>query len=381
MPKNIIICCDGTNNEIVGDQTNVLRLYRMLSQGEQQIAFYDPGVGTKADPTALWWWKRRVLKTFDAAVGESIRANVLDAYRFLLQRYEPDDHIFLFGFSRGAYTVRALAGMIKRCGLLEKDGAHLAEYAWAVYSNEDHSGDRSRMFGGSARIKKVFGRPIAIHFVGVWDTVSSFGWFYDQLTLPDTTTNDRITHARHAMSIDERRAFFRPNLFWTTDAWPGEGQDCIQVWFAGVHADIGGGYPDKEAGLARLSLRWMLGEAKSCGLHTELTSELEMLNRLGDPNIADELGPRHDESRKWKWRLAGWLPRVAYSKSRKGRLPRWPNRAHARFISDGAFVHRSVEARIRGLSPAYTPQLPSRYVVVDDSGVTVAAHGQATQPS
>src|SRR5580698_10256217 len=98
MGKNIVICCDGTNNEIVGDQTNVLRLYRMLSE-EEQVAFYDPGVGTKADPTALWWWKRRFLKTFDAAVGESIRADVLDAYRFLVRCYEPDDKIFLFGFS------------------------------------------------------------------------------------------------------------------------------------------------------------------------------------------------------------------------------------------------------------------------------------------
>jgi uncharacterized protein (DUF2235 family) len=368
MPKNIVICCDGTNNEIVGDQTNVLRLYRMLSQNERQIAFYDPGVGTKADPTALWWWKRRLLKTFDAAVGENIRANVLDAYRFLVRCYEPDDDIFLFGFSRGAYTVRALAGMLKRCGLLSTDGAHLAEYAWAVYSNEDHSADRSRMFGGSARIKKVFGRPVVIHFVGVWDTVSSFGWFYDQLTLPDTASNDRITHARHAVSIDERRAFFKPNLFWTTDAWPKEGQDCVQVWFAGVHADVGGGYPDKDAGLARLSLQWMLGEARSCGLRTEPVQETDMLNRLGSEGTPDALAPQHDESKKWLWWLGSLLPRVAYSKQRKGRIPRWPNLARARVLYEGALIHRSVETRMRDLSPRYNPKLPTQFSVIDDKG-------------
>jgi uncharacterized protein (DUF2235 family) len=365
MAKNIVVCCDGTNNEIVGDQTNVLRLYRMVSQDAEQVGFYDPGVGTKADPTALWWWNRRLIKKFDAAVGEGIRANVLDAYRFLVEKYQPDDNIFLFGFSRGAYTVRALAGMIRRCGLLGPDGAHLAEYAWAVYSNEDHSRDRSRMFGGSARIKKVFGRPISIHFVGVWDTVSSFGWFYDQLTLPDTATNDRINHARHAVSIDERRAFFKSNLFRLTDAWPGETQDCIQVWFAGVHADVGGGYPDKQAGLARISLRWMLAEAKECGLRTEPKSEEDVLNRLGDANTPDELAPQHDESKKLFWRLAGLLPRVAYSKAVNGRLPRWPNCAHARFIPEGSLVHCSVESRMKDSSLQYRPPLPSRFTRVE----------------
>lgn len=100
MAKNIVICCDGTNNEIVGDQTNVLRLYRTLVRDENQYLYYDAGVGTKVDPTALSWWRRRFLKKFDSAVGASIRSNVLDAYRFLLRRYEPNDNVFLFGFSR-----------------------------------------------------------------------------------------------------------------------------------------------------------------------------------------------------------------------------------------------------------------------------------------
>jgi uncharacterized protein (DUF2235 family) len=262
--------------------------------------------------------------------------------------------------------VRALAGMLKRCGLLNVDSAHLAEYAWAVYSNEDHTGDRKRMFGGSARIKKVFSRQVTIHFVGVWDTVSSFGWFYDQLSLPDTAANELITHARHALAIDERRAFFQPNMFWPTEKWPTEKQDCIQVWFAGVHADVGGGYPDQEAGLARISLRWMLAEAKSFDLRTDAVQETDMLGRLGKPGVADEIGPQHDESKKCKGRLGGLLPRVAYSKAHEGRFLSWPNWAQARVIDDGVLIHRSVATRKRDLSPPYSPGLPTDFTWVDD---------------
>src|SRR2546425_222066 len=113
MAKNIVICCDGTNNEIVGNQTNVLRLFRMLVHDSSQIASYDAGVGTKADPTAQWPLRRLIRKRLDSAIGESIRANVLEGYRFLMEHWMEEDSIFLFGFSRGAYTVRALAAMIK----------------------------------------------------------------------------------------------------------------------------------------------------------------------------------------------------------------------------------------------------------------------------
>src|SRR4051812_4243729 len=132
MAKNIVICCDGTNNEIVGNQTNVLRLFRMLDRSPNQLLFYDAGVGTKADPTAQWPWRRMVRKRLDSAIGVSIRTHVLDAYRFLVEHFQPGDQVFLFGFSRGAYTVRALAAMIRNCGLLCPEFSNLADYAWAV---------------------------------------------------------------------------------------------------------------------------------------------------------------------------------------------------------------------------------------------------------
>lgn len=255
--KNIVICCDGTSNEVAGNQTNVLRLFRMLIRdGARQVAFYDSGVGTRADPTAQWRLSRRLQKHLDSAIALSIRAHVLDAYRFLVREYAAGDHIFLFGFSRGAYTVRALAAMIYRCGLLSPEFDNLAPYAWSLFSDEDDTDNREQMFGGAARIRKVFGRKVRVHFVGVWDTVSTFGWIWDLLTVPNTDKNPSIAHIRHALSIDEQRSCFEPILI-----IPQPNQTVRQVWFPGVHADVGGGYPEKEGGLSRVSLEWMLNEA------------------------------------------------------------------------------------------------------------------------
>jgi uncharacterized protein (DUF2235 family) len=372
MGKNIIICCDGTNNAITGDQSNVLRLFRMLDRSEKQQVFYDSGVGTKADPTALWPWRRYLRKKFDEGVGDSIRDNVLDAYRFLMHCFSPDDKIYLFGFSRGAYTVRALAAMIKRCGLLSPEFAHLAEYAWAVFSDEDQAHDARSMFGGAARIKKVFSRPAEIHFVGVWDTVSSFGWLWDQLTLPNTANNDSIRHVRHALSIDEQRAFFRPNLF-----RPPKGQDCREMWFAGVHADVGGGYKADEAGLARIALCWMLCEAKACGLVIDSALEAEVLSRVGDADTRDEFAQQHDESIKRGWRLLGWLPRRAYDGSGKRRW-RWPNRAARRELPECALIHSSVLVRMQNPQLNYKPVLPSRFTFVGFENVGSTSTGGGT---
>jgi uncharacterized protein (DUF2235 family) len=359
MPKNIVICCDGTNNEVVGDQTNVLRLFRMVIRDETQMTFYDAGVGTKADPTAQWPWRRFARKRLDSAIGVSVRAHVLEGYRFLMDHYVADDRVFLFGFSRGAYTVRALAGMIKRCGLLHPEYANLADYAWAVFTDEDRSGDRRSLFGGPARIKKVFGREAEVHFLGAWDTVSSFGWMWDLLTIPNTATNDIIRHVRHAVSIDEKRRCFQPNHF-----RPPTGQDCKEVWFAGVHADVGGGYPDEEAGLARIALEWMVREAKSCGLAVDQLRESEMFRRMGDESIPHALAKQHDESIRPAWRLIGWLPRRAFDSARDESVWTWPNWAAARKIGENALIHQSVETRISNPMLNYRPNLPEKYTFV-----------------
>ncbi len=352
--RNLVICCDGTNNEVVGNQSNVLRLFRMLERSERQLTYYDAGVGTMADWTAHWRLVRLIHKRLDGGIGLSIRDHVLDAYRFLIQEYREGDAIWLFGFSRGAYSARVLAAMLKLCGLLRPEHAHLAEYAWAVATDEDRSGKASAQFGGSARINKVFGRDVRVHFVGVWDTVSAFGWIWDLLSIPHTTRNDLIDHLRHAVSLDERRIAFRPGL----SVRDPETQDVKEVWFAGAHSDVGGGYPDKESGLARITLRWMLAEAKPLGLRVNPEEEREQLKDMGVKDQPDALGPAHDEATKVFWRILTWLPRRAWSQQQQRRRWSWPNWARLRRLPRGLLVHPSVRDRLADAALKYRRKLP-----------------------
>jgi Uncharacterized alpha/beta hydrolase domain (DUF2235) len=252
---------------------------------------------------------------------------------------------------------------------------HLAEYTWAIFSDEDQLEDASLTFAGAARIKKVFSRDIDIHFMGVWGTVSSFGWFWDQLTLPHTTNNDLLQHVRHAVSIDERRSFFRPVLL-----GPNNGPDCVEAWFSGVHADIGGGYDEKDAGLARITLQWMLNEAKTYGLRTDLMMEEKLLRDIGNRKCPDELSTQHDEARKIGWRLLGLLPRRAFSGQSKRRRWSWPNFARRRVIPEGALIHSSVLARMKDDTLNYKPELPSHLMVVGMPGHTLATAATIAPP-
>lgn len=359
MPKNIVICCDGTNNEISGNQTNVLRLFRMLVRDDSQAAFYDPGVGTHADPTAHRSLRRRLYQKLDAAVGLGVRDNVLDAYRYLMEVYEPGDRVYLFGFSRGAYTIRALAAMLHYCGLLPAGHEHLCTHAWAVFTDENRSGNLRTRFRGAARIKKIFSRELEIAFMGAWDTVSSFGWIWDPLMIPNSARCKGVRVIRHAISIDETRAYFRPNHF-----FPGPEQDAQSVWFAGVHADIGGGYQAKEGALSRLSLEWMLGEVAEHGLRLDSREVRRQLKKIDDANGRPELGIMHNEARKLGWRVLGLIPRRVFVYEKKRLAWRWPNPATRRDIPEGAFIHGSVQSRREAESLGYQPRLPGAYELV-----------------
>lgn len=368
MGKNIVICSDGTNNEIAGDQTNVLRLFRILERSDEQAVFYDAGVGTNVDPTAQWAFRRFIQKKLDGAIGLSIRSNVLDAYRFLMDCYEEGDRIYLFGFSRGAYTVRALAGMLHRCGLLYPSSAHLAQYAWSVFTDEDRSNDGKFQFGGPARIKKVFSREVPIHFIGVWDTVSCFGWIWDMLTVPNTDKMPDVAHVRHALSLDERRSCFEPSR-----VEPQPSQDCKEVWFGGVHADVGGGYPKDDAGMAAISLYWMLSEAVPLGLKIKTAEAKLQLGELRGKKVVCALAPAHDESKKTLWKFQGWFPKRSFDIKKKDDKTKknkyswfWPNWAGRRTFPKGCeeMVHDSVEYRVTNHNPKYVPNMPKtfRYV-------------------
>ncbi len=161
--KNIVICCDGTGNEYGKNNTNVVDLYTLALKNERQIAFYDPGVGTGG-----WEYEESgsLKAKSDQATGEGLQKNVEDAYRILMDCYEEGDKVYLFGFSRGAFTVRALGGMIYKCGLLRADNDNLLEYASKIY-NTAGDDDIARSF------KATFCRPCPVYCIGVWDTVDS----------------------------------------------------------------------------------------------------------------------------------------------------------------------------------------------------------------
>jgi uncharacterized protein (DUF2235 family) len=306
MHKNIVVCCDGTGNEISANISNVLKLYRTLrktgkTEPEQRV-FYDPGVGTLARPNPWTKFKQDAFTVFGLATGYGLDENVLDAYRFLIENYDDGDDIYLFGFSRGAYTVRVLAALIHKIGLLSRQQSNLADEALAAYKQTPLSAEKATfdaLQSGASRTEAdqsfsaddgaaQFARIVSpkwptIRFMGVWDTVASVivpgtglipSFRLEELAF--TLRNPSVRVFRQALAIDERRRMFRP-LRWLdaqtfmhnrfSDSLKNlEPQDAKQVWFAGVHADIGGGYPERESGISKYPLLWMIGEAVAHGL-------------------------------------------------------------------------------------------------------------------
>ncbi len=356
--RNLVVCCDGTGNRFGWRNTNVVLLASTLVHDpERQIVYYDPGVGTLGDPGITSEIRRLLGRLVDLAIGRTVRDNVGQALAFLAHYWQPGDRIYLFGFSRGAYTVRALAGLISLYGLPEAANENLTPYLWDMYSHgmrgDDASSDgapegdaRHNAFRIAGRFKATFSRRPLIHFVGVWDTVSSVGWFWDPLVLANTRTNHAIEHGRHAVSIDERRAFFRQNLWHKSRVT----QDLKEVWFAGVHSDIGGGYPAAESGLAKITLEWMLREVRPFGLLMDEERAAAVLAADAPPNAT---APMH-QSMTPGWWIAEIVPRLRYNaKVHARRLSM--NAFRTRWMGERPRVHRSVVERIEGLGGAYRP--------------------------
>ena len=325
--KNIVVCCDGTGNEYGTNNTNVVTACELAEESARQCRYYDPGVGTGG-----WVYEeeRGTLRAaMDQATGYGLCKNVEDAYRFLMQVYEDGDRVFLFGFSRGAFTVRSLAGMLHRCGLLRPTAANLVEYASKRYHRKDADEDDAAVDAG---FRETFGRPCRVHFIGVWDTVESLilnagrRWHDTRLT-PETG------HAYHALAIDERRRDFPPCL-WDTSS-RSENQVLEQVWFAGVHSDVGGWYDER--GLSNIALQWMMGKARACGMHVHEEALRHERHR------GDALGTMHDSCTGF-WQFRGSRPRT---------------------IPQGAHIHRSVIVRAEDKASRYAPDLPENCVIVD----------------
>jgi uncharacterized protein (DUF2235 family) len=275
MPKNLVIFCDGTGNQFGSQNSNVVKLFTATkSEPQSQVCNYDPGVGTFGLREALFEWEKVLTKILGLAFGWGITRNVEDAYTFLMKNYEQNDHIYIFGFSRGAFTARALAGMLHALGLMRPEHENLLEYASNLYQKiPEGKTDKRGYFELQHKFRNHFSRECNIHFLGLWDTVTSVGWLPSPVHYPYTSNNPSVGTVRHAVSIDERRCFYRQNL-WA----PIEGQNFKQVWFAGVHADVGGGYAESESDLAKISLEWMAREAESIGLRLDHSKLMRLLN-------------------------------------------------------------------------------------------------------
>lgn len=363
MGKNIVVCCDGTANEFAAHNTNVVKLYSILAQDPAgQVTYYHPGLGTMEPPGALTPLARKVTRALGLALGYGLAADMRDAYVFLMRTYRPGDRVFLFGFSRGAYTVRAVAALLHMFGLLRPDNEPLVPYAIRMLMGIKRAEGLGRQqldayFDLAFGFKRsMAGTDCAPHFVGVWDTVSSVGWVENPLKLPYVANNPSIAIGRHAIAIDERRAFFRSHLWRPAGAdKPWGPRDVKQVWFPGVHCDVGGGYA--EAGLADVALRWMVCEAEAAGL---LCDPARRDALLSSANPSPAAPPPMHESLRGAWHLAELVWKKHFDR-KTGRSGRRMNLWRRRSWNEGPSVH--VSARDRGSE--YLSRIPKDAVWVE----------------
>jgi uncharacterized protein (DUF2235 family) len=283
MQKTIVVCYDGTGNEYGPNNTNVVGIYNAIVRNAEQVAFYDPGVGTFSFLGRYLGKKIGIL--LGKAFGLGLVENVEDGYTYLMNTHRPGDKVFIFGFSRGAFTARVLAAMIHKVGILQKGSMNLIPYATEIYFGTGNE-------AVAAGFKSTYCHECKTHFVGVWDTVASLGHFFGK-KFKDNRLNPDVAFGRHAISIDEMRKKF-PVSLWDESALP-ERQSIEQVWFAGVHSDVGGWYDER--GLSDIALIWMVEQAERAGLRLKDGWKDNL-----SPNPAAEL----HNSRQGFWRL--WRP-------------------------------------------------------------------------
>ncbi len=318
---------------------------------------------------------------FGLATGYGLDDDVLGAYHFLSQNYRVNDTIFLFGFSPGAYTVRMLAGLLHLVGLLRPDQLNVDGYLLSAYKRCSEEEDMSIAWN----FRRVIAtQTVKIRFLGAWDTVASVfvphKFYVSTQVLPYTRTNPAVAVFRHAIAIDERRRMFRlnrwsepqefrPNPFLKVGS-PLQ-QDIKQVWFAGVHADIGGGYAEIESGLSKYPLHWMIEEAKAHGLIVNTAMQNHLV--LGYPRkgsnqgyVAPDPEAMMHKSLTRGWQLLEWLPKSIKWKE-------WPSAlslgrfylplGEPRVIPDNARIHYSVFERIRRTTQYRPSNLPNTYLI------------------
>ncbi|KIJ26685.1 hypothetical protein M422DRAFT_25315 [Sphaerobolus stellatus SS14] len=306
-PRTLVLCFDGTDGSYGANNTNIVKFFSLLRRDcpEEQSVYYQPGVGTYEAPGIMGTIRQKIAMLTDSAFAMYLDAHVMGGYTYLMDNYVDGDRICLFGFSRGAYTARALAGMLYKVGLLPKDNTEQIGLAYNMYKGTSKS--NAQLATG---FRETFSRLVEIEFLGCWDTVSSVGVFWGR-HLPFSASTTIIKRFRHAISLDEHRARFQPNT-WHRDApnkssasgdpesgtlypssadkeglsQPSAGPtqtDVLEVWFAGCHSDVGGGATpsDQVHCLGNIPLRWMLRQIveAQCGIQFDS----DALTQMGIP--------------------------------------------------------------------------------------------------
>lgn len=357
MARNLVLCLDGTSNEPETDATNVARMFEAATKDESQLVYYDPGVGTMGARGAVTALGRRATRVAGLVGGFGVKDNIEEAYTWLMQHWQPGDQIYLFGFSRGAYTARAVAGTLRTVGLLRPGAENLVPYAIKLYAKsgkDDPTDDEEKDFwrirsGFTLKFgNPAFPRPFdstqkQVRFLGVWDTVKSVGWLnwkarFEQARWPFTAKLPNVDIARHALAIDERRRPF-PAYRFDPEVVAASGGRFLEMWFAGVHSDVGGQYDDHK--LSDLAFLWMVEESTAVGMRVEKKAVHRLVGvRWNQPLPTDlHMGRLHPNPKKWIL-AGGW---------------------RARHVLPGDHVHPSVRLRIDATADTpspYRPKLP-----------------------
>lgn len=381
--RKLIVCFDGTGNEIEQNESNILRLYKCLAHSDQQLIYYVPGVGTTDRARIAGHWLEEFRRLQGLVFGQGLEANVLAAFEFLCRNYRDGDQLYFFGYSRGAYTARVLAGFLNQFGLIAPHELHLVRPAFRIYRKLTETDPRKAY--ADLRIQTQFFHMThpPIRMLGLWDTVSSMirirpkGTRWIEFgTHASVNENPSVQAVRHVLSIDERRRLFRHQLWQTGpffgkrkgDAATAEQQDVKQVWFPGTHTDVAGSVREAQAGLAKVSFQWMREELDALDAPLAFDEALYRRYVLGDPDdVTREMGlafvapnplaPLHDQLKNWGWRaLEHWPRRKSQSN--------WPDQAKEdgwyrprgqyRYIPPEAVIHPAAFFRRREL-PGYDP--------------------------
>ncbi|KAI0064152.1 hypothetical protein BV25DRAFT_1800963 [Artomyces pyxidatus] len=418
-PRTLVLCFDGTTNEFDKKNTNVVKFFSLLKKDriKDQMCYYQAGIGTYFEPgivQPLFRWGAKIL---DEAFAWYLPAHVMEGYKFLMQNYDVGDKVCIFGFSRGAYTARAIAGMLHKVGLLLQDNAEQVGFAYKLYASSSKSD-----IPLAAGFKATFSREVPIEFLGVWDTVASVGVIMTR-TLPFVGTNTTVKTFRQALALDEHRALFRPNVYHrpsdvdqplslrvvnaiataqsdTTTQTTHTGNDMEmdnvstdserfvtdveEVWFSGCHSDIGGGaaLDTAEYALANIPLRWMVCEVvkAQCGIifneaaaarwKIPITLD-DLANGNGQPNgsgattsedprdAMDVAQPLNDQLKKNPlWWILEIFPTEWYWQNAQNKwVSRWSiHLGRGRVLPENPKFHQSVKIRMDDQALQYTPR-------------------------